>query len=370
MLRPLMPMVKSEFNLDYTQIGFLFTAFTLTNGLSQIPAGWLADRFSLRLFVAIGVSGVAVSGLLIGLSPSYTVLIVFLILSALLGGGYHPSAQSTISALVPPERRGRALGLHLIGGSSSMFIVPVLAASISLVWGWRGAYITLSIPMIILGIVLYGVLGRRLRDHNSSTPRAARTGPAVANAPTKIEWRQLIPFIVIAMVTGVVAGSVTNYMSVYLVDHFGVSEASAAMLVTFVAAPGLVAAPLGGYLSDRVGRVRMLVIVSLITIPIVYLLGVAPSVPILVAILFIEGIINYFRVPNTQVFIAEHTPERRRATLFGAFSFVSMEISGFLASGVGFLIDRVGFQRTFTIASLTMAAVTGLFLVPLWRSRR
>src|SRR5512146_2761642 len=107
MLGPLMPMIKDDLNLSSSQVGLLTAAFSVTGGIAQLPAGWLADRVGNRVMILIAISGVAAGGVLVGLSHSFVGLIIFLILTALLAGGYHPASASAISSFVPPERRGR-----------------------------------------------------------------------------------------------------------------------------------------------------------------------------------------------------------------------------------------------------------------------
>ena len=72
-----MPMIRNDFGLSYAQAGVLMSAFSLSSGISQLPSGWLADRFGPRLMVLLSVTGVAVAGLLIGFSHSYVALVVF-----------------------------------------------------------------------------------------------------------------------------------------------------------------------------------------------------------------------------------------------------------------------------------------------------
>ena len=72
--------------------------------------------------IAIGISGVAVAGLLVGLSRTYIMMIVFLVLMGIAGGGYHPAASPLISASVESKKRGLALGFHGSGGSASFFL--------------------------------------------------------------------------------------------------------------------------------------------------------------------------------------------------------------------------------------------------------
>ncbi len=79
-LVPLLPMIRSDFALDYTQSGFVVSAFNLSYGIAQLPAGWVTDRVGPRLMITISICGVALAGLLIGFSQTYVMLIVFLIL--------------------------------------------------------------------------------------------------------------------------------------------------------------------------------------------------------------------------------------------------------------------------------------------------
>ena len=159
---PLLPMIRSEFLLDYTQSGLILSVFGLSIGFGQLPAGWLADRLGPRILITIGISGVAAAGLALGLSRSFSVMIICLALMRLLGGGYHPAAPPLLSARIDPKNRGRALGLHMIGGSASFFLAPIIAAAIAGAWGWRHSFIILSVPTVLFGVAFYILLGRRM----------------------------------------------------------------------------------------------------------------------------------------------------------------------------------------------------------------
>jgi len=146
-------MIRSDFALDYTQSGLVVSVIGLSIGFGHLPAGWLADRLGPRILITVGISGVAVAGLLVGLSRTYIAMIVFLALMGLLGGGYHPAAPPLISASIEPKNQGRALGLHMIGGSASFFLAPIIGAAIASAWGWRSSFIALAVPTIVCRIL-------------------------------------------------------------------------------------------------------------------------------------------------------------------------------------------------------------------------
>ena len=63
---PLLPYIRNEFNLSYTRSALVNTSFSLSYGIGQLPAGWLADRIGTRILITIGILGVAIAGALVG----------------------------------------------------------------------------------------------------------------------------------------------------------------------------------------------------------------------------------------------------------------------------------------------------------------
>ena len=92
----MLPFIRKEFSLSYAQSAFVTSAFALSNGTGQLPAGFLADRIGPRILITVGILGVALAGVLVGLSQTYILLLVFLVPMGLLGGGYHPAATPLI----------------------------------------------------------------------------------------------------------------------------------------------------------------------------------------------------------------------------------------------------------------------------------
>ncbi len=361
MLNPLMPMIRNDLGLNYTQAGIVISAFSITGGISNLPAGWLADRLGTRLMIFISVSGVAVAGFLIGLSNSYITLVVFLVLAALLGGGYHPASGTAISTFIPPDRRGRALGLHLIGGTASFWVVPLLAAPIAVAWGWRGSYITLTIPVVILGIVLYYLLGRRARVADKPEVSSQKA----SSEPTDIQWRVLLPFLVLTVGTAMITQSVAAYYSLFAVDQLKVAPATAAALMAITPAVGAFVAPFAGYVADRFGTVSVLILASLLAAPLLYALNLVSNVLSFAVVLFFTGIINMLRVPASEAYFISNIPQHRRSTILGIYFFAGAELAGVMTPLVGRLIDTVGFSYVFVGAAASqviVAVVCSFFL--------
>jgi MFS family permease len=351
---PLLPMIRSDFGLDYTRSGLVISAFILSYGVGQLPAGLLADRIGPRILITTGIFGVALAGLLVGFSHTYLTMIVFLVLMGLLAGGYHPAAPPLIFAAVKPENLGRALGLHMIGGSASFFLAPLLAAGIGAAWGWRGPFIALAVPAGVVGIALYVILGRR-GIAKRSQPKAAPSPED--KTPGQGRLGRLACFIFVTTFTHAVLFSTMSFIPLFLVDHFLVPKATAAALIAIIYSAGLWVGPIGGYLSDHWGRAPAVLTVCIVTGPLIYLLNLAPYRWGILVLLLVMGITIYVRLPVSEAYILGQTSERHRSTVLGIYYFGNMEGGGIFTPIMGYSIDYLGFRATFTIAGAAVVAV-------------
>lgn len=362
---PLLPMIRSDFSLDYTQSGWVVSAFNLSYGIGQLPAGWLTDRIGPHLMITIGICGVALAGFFVGLSQTFLMMIIFLILMGLLGGGYHPASPPIISALVHPRNQGRALGLHMIGGSASFFLAPLIAAGIAASWGWRGSFIGLAVPTIIFGIIFYVIMGK----HSSMQKTERGRTHDIEAPPIPCRFRRLVTFIVLTTFTGAVTFATISFIPLFLVDHLGFSKETAVAFFAFLYAAGLWMSPLGGYLSDRWGSVPVMLAVCFIAGPVIYLMNWVSSSWGIVILLLTIGMIIYVRMPVSEAYIIGQTSPGNRSTVLGIYFFGSMEGGGILTPVLGYLIDQLGFHYSFALAGASLVAVTLVCSVLLWGSR-
>jgi MFS family permease len=360
--QPLFPSIRDEFRLSYTKASLVPMSFAISGATGQLPAGWLADRIGPTVLIAIGTIGVALAGVLIGISGNFATLLFLLVLMGLLSGGYHPAATPLISASVDPQQRGRALGLHLVGGNSAFFVAPIIAATISGIWGWRGSFLALAIPTIVFGLIFLVYLTRKT---GKAHVEGVRRRIIVEKPPQPGYRRRLIALLTMIVIGSGTGMSILAFLTLYMTDELGASNELAGGLLSIVYSSGLWAGPVGGYISDKIGSVKLVIATGLLTGIIIYALKSVSLGPSLYIVLFLQGLNMAIRMPVTEVFIMSQTPARYRSTIFGIY-YSTMQYTGAIFTPVGgYLIERWGFHYCFTVSAIavtTVAAITSLFI--------
>jgi MFS family permease len=361
--QPMLPYIQQEFNLNYTQSAAITSAFSLASGASQVPSGWLSDRLGPAFLITMGILGVALGGLFVAFSHTYVVLIIALVFMGLMAGGYHPASTPLISMMVPKRLRGRALGLHLIGGNSSFFLAPIIAGGIAAAWGWRGAYLTLAIPTAILGVFFYIWLNRH---YGKASMEKIKSRQISEEPPQPGYKRRLWAFLIMMVLGGGAAATVNSFLTLFMVNELGTTKEVAAMALAIIYSSGLWAGPVGGWISDRIGSTRVIIVTGLLSGLIIFALKAVTHPGLaLWAVLWFMGLIQAVRFPVTEVFIMSQTTPKYRSTIYGVYYSTMQYTGAIFAPIMGGFIDRFGFHTMYNFAAYAVtgvAIVTSLFI--------
>jgi MFS family permease len=142
--------IRREFQLNDTQIGLLSTVFTWLYAIVGVPLGRLADRWSRRKLLAIGLLVWGGLTAMNGLARNYAMLMMARLGVAVGEATCAPTATSWIGDLFPVHKRSRALAIFMlgvpIGGAVSYFFSGPLAQA----FGWRVAMMVAALPTVVL----------------------------------------------------------------------------------------------------------------------------------------------------------------------------------------------------------------------------
>ncbi|MEU4742493.1 MFS transporter [Actinosynnema sp. NPDC023658] len=254
LLSPLGPRFKGELGLSSFQQALLVAVPVVVGSVGRIPVGALTDRFGGRVMFP------AVSAITI-LPVLFLGLLGHGSLAALLVGGFFLGLGGTtfaigvpfVNAWYPPQRRGLAIGIFGagMGGTaiSALTTVP-LANSGGIAKPFVVTAIVLAGYAVLAALLLRDAPGRAVPTE-SVTRRMADTARLAAT--WEASWLYAIAF------GGYVAFSV--YLPAYLQESYGLAQADAANRMAGFVLLAVVMRPVGGWLSDRLGPLRVLVAV-------------------------------------------------------------------------------------------------------------
>lgn len=135
-----LPYINETFSLSASQSGWIMTSYLLSTAIFQIPAARLADIVGRRKIFTAGVVIFFVFSVLCGLASSGTSLIVYRSLSGLGSSMIFATNMAIITAVVPPQKRGWALGIHVGTVYFSLAAGPFIGGFLTQQLGWHSIF--------------------------------------------------------------------------------------------------------------------------------------------------------------------------------------------------------------------------------------
>jgi predicted MFS family arabinose efflux permease len=358
--------IKADLHLSDTQFGAVGgLAFALLYSALGVPLSFLADRTS-RSWVVTGSLAVW-SGFtaLCGTATSYGQLFLFRLgVGVGEAGGVAPS-YALIADYVPPERRGRAMGIYSLGVPLGLGGGTLIGAYIAALIDWRAAFLIMGVAGLILAPILKWVVRDVARPASASSAPVGSVFRILARKPTF--WLLALAASCSSLVGyGLALWTPSVLMRSFGMDLIGAGQFMGSLLLiggtAGVLAGGILADKLGGL--DRRWYARLPAIAWLITAP-AFLFGLlAPSLWIAWPLLLIPNALNILWLgPITTA--VQHLVERpMRATASACF----LLINNLVGLGVGpLLIGGVSeaLKAQYGVESLRYAAVgaIGFYLV-------
>lgn len=281
--------IKAEMGLSYTQSGALMSAYFVGYMLGQIPWGMLADSRGSRPTITLSVIGVSASTMLFGLSRTVAFAMASRFLSGLLGAGIFVPSVRLVSAWFNSEERGTALGVLNIGGSVGLVAAAWAVPLISLDAGWR---LTIRSAGAI-GVAAGAAVWLLLRDRDDPNNR----GLNLSSLPFRDR-----DFWLLAFTQFIRLGSyytLIAWLPLVLKEEYGLSIVATSGALSLFNLAGMLANPLGGVVSDRVGKRSVLMAsFALLGLDVLFFAGRLTGLWVYLAVLVLGWFINFVRSPS------------------------------------------------------------------------
>ena len=274
----LFPYIKQDFNLTYTEVGFLSMLMHISALACNVGSGPLVDMSGRRIiFLMLSLIGTGAALFLFGIAQSFLFICLLVSMVGAANNLWHAPGIAFLSETFP-KNRGYVLAVHATGANLGDAASPFVAGFLLLILTWQETSMAMSLPVFVaLAIITYSLLprekkpradngskGMNLRDYGSGLADILRT-PAIRNLTLVIAVR------------GMAQVGVVLFVPLYLVDIMMFSPEGQGTTMMLMQVGGMGASLIAGTMSDRVGRR-----------PVVFA-GVTATTVVIVAITFISN---------------------------------------------------------------------------------
>jgi MFS transporter, FSR family, fosmidomycin resistance protein len=352
-LSPLLPLLIQKLSMSLAQAGFLSTVLQVPSLLNPY-IGALADRVSVRYFIIAAPALTAIPMSLIGLAPTYAVLLILLFITGISVSIFHVPAPVMISR-VSGNRVGRGMSLYMAGGEVARTLGPLAAIGAVSILGLEGFY-----PVMIFGLIASIWLFISFKDIPIDNPGKQRGG-SIGKA-----WHEarsvLAPLIAILFARGFMHASMGAFLPTFIEEETG-NLWLGGMALTIFQTAGVLGVLISGSLSDYFGRRRVLFF-SLLAAPLGLLMFIwLEGWPRFAALLF-TGLTLLSTTPVMLAMVQERAI-KNPAAANGLFMMISFVARSAIVVLVGFVGDMMGLQTTYIISALLgFLGIPFIFMLP------
>jgi MFS transporter, FSR family, fosmidomycin resistance protein len=352
-LMPLIyPIVVSQFSLDARDIGLFIAVTTAVGGTMQLFYGFLTRWVARPFLLGAGQLVFGASMIVAGLTTTVAQLLGAISAARIGSSPQHPVGNALLSDVYPPERRGFAISAHISGGNVGTVLVPFVGLALISAVGWQATLAIFGIPALVMGTL---ILFRVREDTVAYRARARDAGSIRSQLATVLRRGDLRLILGASLIAAGGRGLdiVAPFMLLYLRGPLGIGEGTTAILYALLLVGAVLGPLLAGWLSDRFGRRRTLIVYYLLSaMGIVAFLMAGSNLVLLVPLLLPFGTAVFSESPVLQAFLADRASGPTRDVAFSVYFTLAFGIGAAWAVVIG----TVAATWSYPVAFVVMAA--------------
>ncbi len=341
-LAPILPLIIEKLGMTYAQAGFLSVIQRAPSLLNPF-IGIIADRVSVRYFIIIFplITGVCMS--LLGMAPSYTVIGILLFVMGISSTLFHVPAPVMISE-VAAGKIGRGMSFYMLGGELARTAGPLVILGAVSLWGLEGTYKLVPFAFAASLVLFIKLKNIKISDKFKKVKKENGARETFVNVlPLFITLGGIIFF------RAFMKGALTTFLPTYL--HLnGASLWMAGISLSILQAAGAAGTIVAGTLSDRIGRRKMMIIISTASPVLMWLFIISDSffaLPILILLGFF-----LFATGPVMLAVVNNLETDRPAFVNGIYMTLNFSISALTIMLIGLSGDILGFVNTYKFAAV------------------
>lgn len=385
-LAPALEDIGREWSLSASQLGLISSMFFLTYTAFQLPSAFLADRHGRKRVLVPGYLFFALTTALMGVAPSYGVLLLWSALGGIGQSTYYASQYSLSSQAIPAQHLGLGSAMINSGMAVGSSVGLLVASGLVEVLGtsWRAPFLVMAVPTAFVGLLIARFIPEAPRREAPRRESPRREAPR-REAPTEVKTERETgaraassdgtpvgkPYTVHVLkrpaLLWLCAANfcslygfflILTWLPYYLQNVRAMTTVQSGVVSSIVLWVSIPSALILSTLSDRLfsrrwTMVTLLGIAALAMVMIPYVESGAS----LIALLVLYGIVGKLTVdPIMVAFVAQAVPDDVSAGAFGVLNFAGM-IGSVLAPVItGAIVDATGqFSAAFLIGGILLA---------------
>ncbi|MBV8850345.1 MAG: MFS transporter [Methylobacteriaceae bacterium] len=317
-LPPLFPLLKSELNVGYVELGLAITLFNILTLVLQTPMGYAVDRFDARSILVAGLCLGGFAYLLFAAIPTYPCMMACFSLGGIANAVYHPANYSILSSSISPPRIGRMFSLHLFAGYLGSATAPAAILFLTGIAGYRLAVAAAGCLAFVVAVpLILDIFERSANARKASVP--ARDKSAATAPPVRILTPAVIALTGFFALISLSSTGISNFAGAGLHGAQAMSLESANIALTgylLATALGVIA---GGVIADRTLHHNAVAALGFALSAVFVLLVAVLSLPGLavIALLSAAGFFSGIIQPSRDMMVREAVPEGAAGRVFG-----------------------------------------------------
>jgi predicted MFS family arabinose efflux permease len=352
----LLPNFVESFGVTVSVAGLLVVAYSIAAAVAAFVSGALSDHYGRRWFLRAGVVLFALASWFSFRAGSFASLMAARCLTGLAAGTLSTCAVAFAGDWFPYGVRGRAIGLI----SSAYFVAPIVgvpvAAFIAERYGWRHAF--LAFALLAFGVVCISFT--LPREQSNPRPSSEKLRSTLRNFRSFLARRDTSAALGIAfLVSGGLVGFIT-YIGQWLNTRFAVTTGTIGLIFAFAGAVAVVSAPVGGILSDHMGKRTASIAGSVVMGLAVAMIPFLHWGAILLLVFGATSMGAAFRQGPLTALMTELVPGRQRGTFIALRNISSQLGIGAAVFAGGMLYQAHGYFAVTTLCAAMTALVAVL----------
>jgi MFS family permease len=363
----LLPLIGKELGLSYTEIGVIMAIQNGVGALSSIPGGMVVDMVGKKGYLmAISLFWVGFPYALMSLTHSYWMLLVCVMLVGIGNNIWHPTAIPTL-AWQYPDRKGLVIAFHGMGGNIADGLAPVVVGALLAWMSWRTVVVVNVVPGIVLAVLILVMLGAlTMSSTRGDSINAAAKSRGIReyfkDFVNLLRNRALMLVSVSSSFRTMTQVGLLTFLPVYLAYDMGYSPFVVGVCLAVMQIAGFAAAPVGGHLSDKLGRKRVVISTMILSGVVIVAMAFSGTGPAFVFFIALVGFFLYAMRAALQAWAVESTPREMAGSGVAIQFGIQAAGAAFAPAIFGMVADAYSLQIAFLVIAGTIVFANVLIL--------